>query len=50
MAALVLVDLQVDFLNTKQDKAALIDPRPFNRLLPSLIRGFTTRQLPVIWV
>lgn len=50
MAALVLVDLQVDFLDVKQDKAALIDPRPFNRPLPSLIGGFTTRRLPVVWV
>jgi nicotinamidase-related amidase len=50
MAALILVDLQVDFLESKQDEPAPIDPRPFIRLLPSLIRTFTTRQLPIIWV
>lgn len=50
MAALVLVDLQVDFLEPKQDRPALIDARPFVRLLPALIRAFTTRQVPIIWV
>jgi nicotinamidase-related amidase len=50
MAALVLVDLQVDFLEPKQDRPALLDARPFIRLLPVLIRAFTTRRLPIIWV
>jgi hypothetical protein len=50
MAALIIIDLQSDFLDSTQDRPALIDPRPFIRLLPALIRVFTTRQLPIIWV
>jgi glutathione S-transferase/nicotinamidase-related amidase len=50
MAALLLIDLQTDFLSHKQEKPALIDPGPFTRLLPARIREFTTRQLPIIWV
>lgn len=50
MAALLIVDLQADFLDSKQDQPAIIDPRPFVRLLPPLIRGFSMRQLPIIWV
>ncbi|KAE9373808.1 Isochorismatase hydrolase [Stipitochalara longipes BDJ] len=50
MAALILVDLQADFLDHKQDRPPLIDPRPFGRLLPSLIRTFTARELPITWV
>jgi nicotinamidase-related amidase len=50
MAALLLIDLQTDFLSSKQEKPALINPSPFIRLLPALIREFTSRQLPIIWV
>lgn len=50
MAALILVDLQVDFLGQKEDRPPLIDPRPFKDLLPSVLREFTTRRRPVVWV
>jgi len=43
MAALILVDLQADFLEDKQDRPSLVDSHPYVRLLPALLRSFSTR-------
>jgi len=36
-AALILVDLQVDFLGSKGDRLALIDSHPFKDILLALL-------------
>ena len=45
MSSLLLIDLQQDFLTP-----ARISPRPFIDSLPHLLRQFTTRRRPIVWI
>ena len=45
MSSRLLVDLQQDFLGP-----ARIYPKPFIDSLPCLLRQFTTRRRPVVWI
>ncbi|CAF9925080.1 hypothetical protein IMSHALPRED_006370 [Imshaugia aleurites] len=45
MSSLLLIDLQQDFLNP-----ARIPPKPFIDSLPRLLRQFSTRRRPIVWI